>query len=222
MKVLIVEDNHSVAETITDFLELEQIEVDCAYHGESALQLVQQHYYDVIVMDIMMPKLDGISTVHHLRQQHCQTPILFLTAKDGLNDKQAAFDAGGDDYLVKPFAMEELLMRLRALTRRGPSKNETQLQFGDLTLNTSTYEVSREGKAIKLNHTQFKILALLIQRSPAIVSRQQVSQHIWGDETPSSDALRSHIYGLRQAIDRGFDPAYLDTIHGQGYRLKLT
>ncbi len=221
MKVLIVEDNHSVAETIADFLELENIDVDCAYHGESALALSKTHHYDVIVMDIMMPKLDGITTTQQLRNYlHCQAPILFLTAKDGLKDKQAAFDAGGDDYLIKPFAMEELLMRLNALHRRGPTKDLTRLKFADLELNTLTYEVYRNGEAIKLSHIQFKILTLFIQQSPAIITREEVIHYVWGDDAPPSDALRSHIYGLRQAVDKNHHKAYIETLHGKGYRLR--
>ena len=119
MKVLIVDDSHNVAETIADYLELEGMVIDCAYHGEAALKLASENHYDVIIMDIMMPKLDGISAVRKLREEvQCPTPILFLTAKDRLDDKIAAFQAGGDDYLVKPFAMQELSLRLNALASR--------------------------------------------------------------------------------------------------------
>ncbi|MGF1885355.1 response regulator transcription factor [Photobacterium profundum] len=220
MKVLIVEDNHHVAETIADYLELEGIIIDCAYHGESALTLLTQHTYDVIIMDIMMPKLDGISAVKRIREElYCGTPILFLTAKDTLDDKVAAFKAGGDDYLLKPFAMEELHLRLQALSNRGPRLDIGTLSFADLALNTKTERVTRNGQAIKLSRIQFKILTILLRHAPAIVNRQDMIDAVWGDDSPSSDALRSHIYGLRNAIDKGFETSRLETIHGQGYRL---
>lgn len=221
MKVLIVDDNHNIAETIADYLELEGMTIDCAYHGEAALNLVKENHYDVIIMDIMMPKLDGINAVKKLREElFCNTPILFLTAKDQLEDKIAAFKAGGDDYLLKPFAMEELCLRLYALSNRGPRQDIGELKFADITINTRTDEVKRAETEIKLSRIQLKILKLLMRQAPSIVSRQEVIESIWGDETPSSDALRSHIYGLRNALDKGFETSRLETIHGQGYRIK--
>ncbi|HIF9384562.1 TPA: response regulator transcription factor [Photobacterium damselae] len=221
MKVLIVDDNHNIAETIADYLELEGMTIDCAYHGEAALNLVKENHYDVIIMDIMMPKLDGINAVKKLREeQFCNTPILFLTAKDQLEDKIAAFKAGGDDYLLKPFAMEELCLRLYALSNRGPRQDIGELKFADITISTRTDEVKRAETEIKLSRIQLKILKLLMRQAPSIVSRQEVIESIWGDETPSSDALRSHIYGLRNALDKGFETSRLETIHGQGYRIK--
>ncbi|MFM2643630.1 response regulator transcription factor [Vibrio chagasii] len=221
MKVLIVDDNHSVSETIADYLELEGVGIDCAYHGEAALKLVAENHYDVIIMDIMMPKLDGISTVRKLRQeQSCRAPILFLTAKEQLDDKIAAFQAGGDDYLLKPFAMQELSLRLHALASRGPRLDVGKVRFADITMDSQTDEVFRGDSPIKLSRIQLKILKVLIRHAPAIVSRREVIDSVWGDESPSSDALRSHIYGLRNALDKGFEHSRLETIHGQGYRLK--
>lgn len=221
MKILLVDDNHNVAETIADYLELEGMIIDCAYHGEAALQLIEANHYDVIVMDIMMPKLDGISTVKKLREDYlCGTPILFLTAKQGLDDKIAAFTAGGDDYLLKPFAMQELSLRLHALANRGPRQDIGVLKFADITLDVKTEQVERQGQPIKLSRIQTRILTLLMKRAPAIVSRVEVIESVWGDEPPGSDALRSHIYGLRTALDKGFSESRLETIHGQGYRLK--
>ncbi|ODS12344.1 response regulator transcription factor [Vibrio scophthalmi] len=221
MKILIVDDSHNVAETIADYLELEGMIIDCAYHGEAALKLVAEQHYDVIIMDIMMPKIDGISAVKKLRQeQFCNTPILFLTAKDSLDDKVAAFEAGGDDYLLKPFAMQELSLRVKALASRGPRQDIGQLSFADITVNTQTDEVRRAGVVLKLSRIQRKILKELLRHAPAIVSRQELTDSVWGDDEPSSDALRSHIYGLRSALDKGFEQSRLETIHGQGYRIK--
>lgn len=221
MKVLIVDDNHHVSETIADYLELEGIDVDFAYHGESALEILKTDYFDVIIMDIMMPKVDGITAVKRLREElFCNTPILFLTAKDHIDDKIAAFKAGGDDYLLKPFAMEELHLRLLALSSRGPRLDVGELSFADISMNTQTESVTRNSSAIKLSQIQFKILKVLLRHAPNIVSRQEVIYAVWGDDIPSSDALRSHIYGLRNALDKNFDESRLETVHGQGYRIK--
>ncbi|PSV03402.1 DNA-binding response regulator [Photobacterium leiognathi subsp. mandapamensis] len=221
MKILIVDDNYQIVETISDYLELENNIVDCAYHGEGALKLIEDNHYDVIIMDIMMPKIDGISAVEKIRADLlCGTPILFLSAKDTLDDKIAAFKAGGDDYLLKPFAMEELCLRIQALANRGQRKDIGILSFADIQINNQTDEVRRDDQAIKLSRIQLKILKLLIRQAPNIVTRQQIMETIWGDESPCSDALRSHIYGLRNAIDKGFSESRLETIHGQGYRIK--
>jgi len=221
MKVLIVDDNYNIAETIADYLGLAGMTVDFAYNGQGALQLLESERFDVIIMDIMMPKLDGIATVAKLRDElRCGTPILFLTAKDSLADKVAAFKAGGDDYLLKPFAMEELLLRIQALSSRGVRQDVAGLTFADITIDSKSELVSRAGKAIKLSRIQFKILHLLIKKAPQMVTREEVISAIWGDMPPSSDALRSHIYSLRTALNSGFSDSRLETVHGQGYRLK--
>lgn len=215
--MLLVDDNRQVMATMADYLGANQVQVDFAYHGQAALQLLQQASFDVIVMDIMMPRLDGISTVSQIRQQlHCQTPILFLTAKDSLTDKEAAFAAGGDDYLVKPFALRELLLRLQALVRRGQLPLMQQLTFGDLRLDLTTLVATQDGRALKLSRLQTQILKILLQKAPALVERDYLTAQIWGDEEPASDALRSHIYAIRQAL-RG--QTQLETLHGQGYKL---
>ncbi|OEF18848.1 response regulator transcription factor [Aliivibrio logei] len=221
MKVLIVEDNHHVAETIADYLELVGIDIDCAYHGVAAIEILKNQSFDAIVMDIMMPKLDGISTVQALRNDYaCSTPIIFLTAKDTLEDKIHAFEAGGDDYLVKPFAMEELHIRLLALSKRGKRTDVGKLTFEDMEMDIKAGTLSRQQQLIKLAPIQLKIIALLMKKAPDIVSKNELTEHIWGDELPSSDALRSHLYTIRNAIDKGFDTPRLETIHGKGYRLK--
>lgn len=168
-----------------------------------------------------MPKLDGISTVESLRNDHaCSTPILFLTAKDTLEDKIHAFEVGGDDYLVKPFAMEELHIRLLALSKRGRRTDIGKLTFKDMEMDIKAGTLSRQQRLIKLAPIQLKIIALLMKKAPDIVSKNELIEHIWGDESPSSDALRSHLYTIRNAIDKGFDTSILETIHGKGYRLK--
>lgn len=220
MKVLVVDDSHEVVETIMDYLELEGVTVDCAYHGESAVNLISTQHYDVIIMDIMMPRLDGLGTVKKLREEiYCSTPILFLTAKDSLQDKIAAFTSGGDDFLNKPFAMEELYLRLHSLANRGPRLDVGMLCFADISLNLQTQQASRAGLPIKLSKIQLTILKVLLKYAPAIVSKEILVEAIWGDEVPNSDSLRSHIYGLRSALDKHFTDTRLETIHGQGYKL---
>lgn len=220
MKVLIVDDSHEVVETIMDYLELEGITADCAYNGQSAVNLIAEQHYDVIVMDVMMPKLDGLSAVKKLREEvYCSTPILFLTAKDTLQDKIAAFTSGGDDFLNKPFAMEELCLRLRSLANRGPRLDVGILRFADLSLNLQTQQASRAEQPLKLSKIQLTLLKVLLKHAPAIVSKEALVEAVWGDDAPSSDSLRSHIYGLRSALDKHFTETRLETIHGQGYKL---
>ena len=220
MKILIVEDNQQIMETLCDFLELKGHLVDCAYHGEAALTILQEQRFDAIIMDIMMPKLNGIETVKALRNElHINTPILFLTARDHLDDKLAAFAAGGDDYLIKPFAMEELVVRLEALTKRGFRQGTQFLEVGELSFDVESREATRAGKQLKLSRIQAEILKLLMLRFPAMVSREQVFDTIWQGVEPDSDVLRSHIYALRNVIDKGFEQQMLETVHGQGYRL---
>ncbi|MFA0179142.1 response regulator transcription factor (plasmid) [Vibrio cyclitrophicus] len=220
MKILVVDDNYGVVETIVDYLEMEGVFTDSAYNGVSAINLINQNYYDVIIMDIMMPKMDGIKAVRKLRNDfYCNTPIIFLTAKGTLQDKVAAFNSGGDDYLDKPFAMEELFLRLQSLHNRGPRLDLGLLSFSDLSMNLQTNQVFRAGQKIKLSKTQYSILKILLKHAPALVSKEEVINTVWGQDAPSSDVLRSHIYGLRNALDKDFSISRLETVHGQGYRL---
>jgi DNA-binding response OmpR family regulator len=219
MKILVVEDNPQVAETIMDYLALAGHSMDCVYHGQAALQLLAEQRFDVIIMDVMMPRLDGLSTVERLRADGNATPVLFLTARDSLDDKLAGFRAGGDDYLVKPFAMEELEVRLQALALRGARADVGQLSFGDLKVDPANGLATRAGVTLRLGKIPFQILTHLVRRAPALVSRQELIDNVWGDEEPDSDALRSHIYALRNALDKPFPSPMLETLHGQGYRL---
>ena len=220
MNILIVDDNPQVLATLTDYLELAGHQTDCARNGAAALQQLQGQHIDVIVMDIMMPGDDGISTVRQLRQQlRRDTPVLFLTARDQLDDKVAAYDAGGDDYLVKPFALQELLLRLQALAKRGRQPELGQLQIGPLLLDIQQQRVSLHEQPLALSPVRRQILQLLMQHYPAMVSRQQLHSHIWGDDVPDSDALRSHIHALRQQLRSHDQHDWLQTVHRQGYRL---
>ena len=220
MKVLIVEDDPDVMETIADYLMLKGYIVDCAYHGLGAIEAVKVQNFDAIIMDIMMPKMDGIKATSHLRQQqNINTPILFLTARDSLQDKKAAYLAGGDDYLVKPFALEELSLRLQALSKRGQLSSQQTLAVGDLIYNLQTNALVRAGNDIKLSKIQQQMIVLLMQKYPSHITRLQLTEHIWGEEEPDSDALRSHIYTLRKSLNAHSTHNILATVHGRGFKL---
>lgn len=219
IQILIVEDNQQVMETMLDYLEMGDFEVDCAYDGQAAIELCRCNSYEVIVMDIMMPKLDGLQAMQIMRQElQLSTPTLFLTAKDSLQDKKLAFNSGGDDYLIKPFSMEELALRLIALSKRGGRRDMSSLVVGELRFDTLSNEITWGGNSIKLAPKQRAILKCLMQKHPQLVSRQTLVQQVWGEDEPRSDALRSHIYALRQTLNNG-QQSMLQTMHGQGYRL---
>lgn len=219
-RVLIVEDDYDIAENIGDYLEELGHLIDFARDGISGMHLALTQDFDVIILDVMLPGIDGLNFCSKLRKEgNKSTPILILTARDTLKDKLAGFNAGADDYLVKPFALEELAVRLEALIRRRPSMTGERLQVADLSLDTGRMEVTRSGKQIILNRVCIKILTLLMQAFPNVVLRQDLKQALWGDMPPGSDALRSHIYALRKALDKPFNSSLLETVHGVGYRL---
>lgn len=220
MRVLVVEDNQDLAANLIDYLELKNCVVDCAANGREALNLAAQLTFDVIVLDIMMRGIDGLEVCKLLRERHLQTPILFLTARDTLEDKLEGFKAGGDDYLVKPFAMKELFVRLSALCKRTPKKNHC-LQVADLTMDLDSYDVTRAGKTLRLNRSCMTLLQCLMQYSPNVVSRDTLCYALWGDDVPDHDVLRSHLYYLRAAIDKPFSTSLLHTVHGKGFCLAV-
>jgi DNA-binding response OmpR family regulator len=195
--------------------------MDAASDGVTGLHLAVVNHYDAIILDVGLPGMDGFTLCHKLRHDaHKQTPVLMLTARDTLQDKLGGFGAGADDYLVKPFALQELEARLQALVRRGAAGG-TVLQVGDLTVNTDTLQVRRGGAPIELAPTALKLLILLMRASPRVLSRQEVERGLWGDVPPDSDALRAHIHILRTAIDRKFPVKLLHTVHGMGYRIAV-
>ena len=177
--------------------------------------------YDVVIMDISMPGMDGLTACRKLRQEAFkQTPVLMLTARDTLNDKLAGFDSGSDDYLVKPFALQELMARLNALSKRHRgTATESILKVADLSFNTKTLEVTRANRHIALTPTGMKILELLMRNSPNVVGRQQIEEALWHKSPPDSDALRVHMHSLRNLIDRPFKQPLIQTVHGIGFKL---
>ncbi len=219
--VLLVEDHRPLAETTGAYLEAAGYVVDYAADGLTALHLAVTQHYDALVLDIMLPGLDGLSLCRRLRQDAgLATPIIMLTARDELDDKLKGFGQGADDYLVKPFAMPELAARIEALIRRAKGDVSRHLyQVADLSLNLDTQEVSRAGQPLRLSRTQFAILRVLMRESPNLVSRELLEREVWGDEPPDSDALRSHLYALRRIVDKPFAKALIETLPGRGFRL---
>ncbi|MBX9913702.1 MAG: response regulator transcription factor [Pseudomonadaceae bacterium] len=220
MRILLVEDNRDILANLADFLELKGYSVDCAQDGLSGLHLAATEHYDLLVLDVMLPGIDGYSLCKRLREDARRTtPVIMLTARDQLDDRLQGFRSGADDYLVKPFAMSELVARIEAVLRRTQGSAQRCLQVGDLTYDLDTLEVSRAGRLLKLNPVGLKILAVLMQRSPHVLRREVLEEALWGDNCPDSDSLRSHIHQLRQVIDKPFSHALLHTVHGLGYRL---
>ncbi len=219
-RVLVVEDNLDIATLLLDYLaDLGHIP-DHAADGHAAYQLATENEYDAIILDWALPGMDGIEVCRKLRQEaHSSVTILMLTARDTLEDKLTGFDIGADDYLVKPFDLPEVEARLTALWRRTRHGMDTEIKVGDLILNTETFQVTRENTQITLNPVRLKILNLLMQQSHRVVSRQEIEAAVWGDEPTDSDALRTHMSAIRQAIDKPFEKKLLHTIHGIGYRL---
>lgn len=222
MRILIVEDNPDIVANLYGYFEPKGYIIDSAMNGYAGLALAAQHQYDVVVLDVTLPGLTGIELCARLRGELANpVPVLMLTARDTLQDKEAGFDSGADDYLVKPFSMAELDMRLRALVRRasGGQRASSTLRFGELVFNTDTYEVTRAGTAIALTRTGYIMLNCLMRAAPGLVTRDTLEHALWGDDRPDSDALRTHLHALRQAMDKPFAFPMLRTVAGVGYKL---
>jgi DNA-binding response OmpR family regulator len=220
IRALVVEDNRDICANIAAYLEKHGYILDFAYNGVSALHLASTHPFDVIVLDLMLPGMDGLSLCRKLRDDSkVATPVLMLTARDTLADRLKGFEAGADDYLVKPFALQELHARLQAIYKRTHRKIDNVLCVGDLTLNRSTLQVHRAGQRIEPNPAGMKLLQRLMEASPSVVARDDLETLLWADERPDGDALRSHMYKLRQAVDRPFGRPLIQTVHRCGYRI---
>jgi DNA-binding response OmpR family regulator len=220
MKILVIEDNQDIAANLGDFLEDQGHTVDFAADGVTGLHLAVVNEFDAIVLDLNLPGMDGLEVCRKLRQEaRKSTPVLMLTARDALEQKLAGFDVGADDYLVKPFALQEVAARLAVLKRRGKGVGPRVLKVADLEYNLDTLEVMRGGRSITLNPTALKILQALMEAAPAVVTRQDLETRVWGEELPDSDSLRVHIHGLRAAVDKPFPVPLIQTRHGIGYRI---
>lgn len=222
ISVLVVEDNQDLATNIADYLESRGYLVDTAMDGVTGLHLAVSQAHDVIVLDLMLPGIDGLSLCRRLRQDALSAvPVLMLTARATLEDKAAGFGEGADDYLVKPFELRELDLRLRALLRRTRSgENQRLLKVADLVFDLDTFSVQRAGKLLSLPALPVKILELLMKRTPGVVSRREIEQSVWGDSPPDSDALRVHMHTLRSAIDPPGQRPLVYTLRGLGYQIK--
>jgi len=215
IQLLLVEDDRDLAASVADYLALEKITVDHAYNGSAGLKLASENHYDLLLLDLMLPRMDGLTLCEKLRQMGNDTPVLMLTARDTLDDKVAGFTAGTDDYLIKPFAMEELIVRIRALARRRSGQIK-KLQIADLIIEPETRTASRAGQPLKLTPSGWLLLETLMRASPAVVPRHQLEQILWPDELPDTNSLKVHIYQLRQQVDKPFTSSLIHTLPGQG------
>jgi DNA-binding response OmpR family regulator len=220
MRILVIEDNRDILANVLDYLQLKGYTVDCAQDGLSGLHLAVSENYDLIVLDIMLPGIDGNQLCQRLRDDaRLDTPIIMLTARDQLEDRLKGLHSGADDYLVKPFALSELVARIEAILRRSQGGKRHLLEVADLSYDLDTLQVSRQGKQLKLNPVGLKLLEVLMRKSPAVVRRSVLEEALWGEELPESDSLRSHVHQLRQVIDKPFPYPLLHTLHGLGYCL---
>jgi DNA-binding response OmpR family regulator len=219
--ILLVEDNRNLSEMVGEYLESKGFGVDYAADGMDGFRLATDNAYDAIVLDLMLPRMDGIELCRKLRAESKKaTPVLMLTARDTLGDKVTGLEAGADDYLVKPFAIQELEARVRALIRRDRRQVSAEvLRIADLVLDTASLRVSRAGNELQLSPIGLRLLTILMRESPRVVTRRDIEREIWGDGLPDSDTLRSHLYNLRKAIDRPFDKQLLHTVQTAGYRI---
>ncbi|WP_413327813.1 response regulator transcription factor [Acinetobacter baumannii] len=221
--ILMVEDHFELAATVCEFLEVHGYVVDHARNLDAARTFLKSQHYHLLLLDINLPDGSGYDLCNWLRtEQGVDIPVLMLTARDTLDDKLKGFTAGTDDYLVKPFDFNELVMRIRALIKRAAGEvTHHKIQIHDLILDSATQTVVRAGNNIELPPIQFKLLKILMRQSPKVVTKQELMMELWGNEEPESDALRSHIYNLRKMVDKPFDPKLLHTVAGVGLKIAL-
>lgn len=221
MKILVIEDDADIASNIGQYFEAKGHELDFAYSGALGLKLAIDRRFDLIILDLMLPGKDGITVCREFREQSKHdTPILMLTARDTIDDKVSGFEAGTDDYLVKPFSLRELEVRVTALTRRSQNQPKSPvMRIDNLELNRDTMQVFRDSLPIKLKPKAFRILEYLMINPERVISRQELIDHVWSDDPPDGDPLRVHIHSLRAKIDKPFDSELIHTIHGVGYRI---
>jgi DNA-binding response OmpR family regulator len=221
LRVLVIEDNQDVAANIGDYLEEKVHVLDFAMDGITGLHLAVTQPIDVIILDIMLPGMDGMTLCRQFREKtETPIPVLMLTAKDTLEDKLEGFDAGADDYLLKPFALQELEARLQALVRRSRQDAPRAITAGAISVDVGRRRVTVKGEEVRLNRTCFRILVELLRSAPDVVTREDLEHLLWGDTRPASDALRSHIYALRRAIDPSDGDSQIETVTGVGFRLR--
>ncbi|MDU0353811.1 response regulator transcription factor [Paraglaciecola aquimarina] len=219
MNILLVEDDIDLATTIVDYLDIESIQCDHASNGLMGLNLVENNHYQMIILDVNMPKMDGLTLCNTLREQGMDIPILMLTARDSLENKLQGFEAGSDDYLVKPFAMQELVARVQVLANRR-SGQAKRIVLGDLAIDLTQKIALVKQTQLKLSPIAFKLLAVLVRAAPQTLSRQQIMQLVWGDEQPDSNSLKVHIYHLRKQLEGATTNVQLATVASAGFAIK--
>jgi len=221
MRVLIVEDEKKIAEFVKRGLKEEGYAVDIANDGENGFFLAKTNEYDIILLDIMLPKIDGVTLCRKIREGGVGSPVIMLTAKDSVEDKVQGLDSGADDYITKPFAFEELLARIRAILRKRSSHASTLLKVGDLAMDLTTHKVNRSGKAIDLTTKEFALLEYLMRNADKVVTRTMISEHVWDiDFDTFTNVIDVYINYLRNKIDSGNKKKMIQTIRGRGYMLK--
>lgn len=222
LHILLIEDETSIAKNIAQYMEHKGHVLDFAVRGDQGLELALNTYYDVVILDLNLPHLDGLSVCHALREKADRhIPILMLTARDSIEDKVSGFNTGTDDYLTKPFSLQELEVRCFALSKRHLLQTHDKIELGPLVVDRKGKTASREGEPLALSSMGFKILTILAEAHPQIVSRSQLTQQLWGDAPTESDALRSHIYQLRAVVDKPFDTPLIKTVFGAGFSLAI-
>jgi DNA-binding response OmpR family regulator len=223
MRILVVEDEHKLASVLKRGLEEHGYAVDVAYDGEDGLAMATAAPYDLIVLDIMLPKLDGLNLCNQLRAQKLHMPVLMLTARDAVDDRVAGLDSGADDYLTKPFAFRELLARVRALLRRdGLSARDPVLRVADVQIDTVSHEVSRAGKIVDLTSKEYAILEYFARNPNRVLTRTQIAEHVWDfDFVSMSNVIDVYIGYLRRKLNDDSEPRLLRTIRGTGYQLRV-
>lgn len=221
MRILVIEDEKKVAEFIKNGLAEEGYAVDTAPDGDAGYELATSNEYDAILLDILLPKIDGITLCSTLRSEGLHTPILMLTAKDAVKDKVRGLDAGADDYLTKPFAFEELLARIRALLRKQYQHQNTRLQVDDLVLDTVSHAVTRAGEVIPMSVKEYALLEYLMRNAGSVVTRTMISEHVWDISFETfTNVIDVYISYLRNKIDKGRSKALIQTVRGRGYTIK--
>lgn len=221
MRILFAEDERDLNHIITKKLTSQGYSVDSVYDGEEAIDILSYTDYDAVILDIMMPKVDGFAVLRALRSKGKNTPVLFLTARDSVQDRVAGLDSGANDYLVKPFSVEELLARIRAMTRTAFGVSDSLLSVGDLTMDTAAKVVKRGGKEIPLSAKEYALLEYLMHNAGIVLSREKIENHIWNfDYEGGTNVVDVYIRYLRKKIDEGYDKKLIHTVRGRGYVLR--
>ena len=221
MRILFAEDERDLNHIITKKLTSQEYSVDSVYDGEEAIDILSYTDYDAVILDIMMPKADGFAVLRALRSKGKNTPVLFLTARDSVQDRVAGLDSGANDYLVKPFSVEELLARIRAMTRTAFGVSDSLLSVGDLTMDTAAKVVKRGGKEIPLSAKEYALLEYLMHNAGIVLSREKIENHIWNfDYEGGTNVVDVYIRYLRKKIDEGYDKKLIHTVRGRGYVLR--